>query len=259
MARELFRLFKFVERGDVSERAWERRDAIDAIYKQLTKRRDAADAGDLMVQLQRIVDSHVDVEKPDNKGTAQFDISKIDFGLLRREFEKAPCKNLLVNDLRAAIEQRLEIALRANPLRFNYFERYKRIIDEYNREQDRASIEATFEALIELTESLAEEERRYVREGFTNERQLAVFDMLHKDSLTKSEINQVKQLSRELVDAVQERLSHIERWTEKPETRADVKVLIRDELYLLLPESYPDESISFYRDQIYEYFYSRAA
>ena len=259
MARELFRLFKFVERGDVPGRAWERRDAIDAIYKQLTTRRDAADTGDLMVQLQRIVDSHVRVEKPDGKGTSQFDISKIDFGLLRREFEKAPCKNLLVNDLRAAIEQRLEIALRANPLRVNYFERYQRIIDEYNREQDRASIEATFEALIELTESLTDEERRYVREGFTNERQLAVFDMLYKDSLTKSEINQVKQLSRELVDAVQERLSHMERWTEKPETRADVKVLIRNELYQLLPRSYPDESIPAYRDQIYEYFYSRAA
>ena len=259
MARELFRLFKFVERGDVPERAWERRDAIDAIYKQLTKRRDAADAGDLMVQLQRIVDSHVHVEKPDGKGTSQFDISKIDFCLLRREFEKVPCKNLLVNDLRAAIEQRLEIALRANPLRVNYFERYQRIVDEYNREQDRASIEAIFEALIELTESLTEEERRYVREGFTNERQLAVFDMLYKDSLTKSEISQVKQLSRELVDAVQERLSHMERWTEKPETRADVKVLIRNELYQLLPQSYPDESIPFYRDQIYEYFYSRAA
>ena len=83
--------------------------------------------------------------------------------------------------------------------------------------------------------------------------------MLYKDSLTKSEISQVKQLSRELVDAVQERLSHMERWTEKPETRADVKVLIRNELYQLLPQSYPDESIPFYRDQIYEYFYSRAA
>lgn len=259
MARELFRLFKFVERGDVDACAWARRDAIDAIYKQLTKRRDAADTGDLMVQLQRIVDSHVNVERPDGRGTSQFDISKIDFGLLRRELEKVPCKNLLVNDLRAAIEQRLEIALRANPLRVNYFERYKRIIDEYNREQDRASIEATFEALIELTESLTEEERRYVREGFTNERQLAVFDMLYKDSLTKSEINQVKQLSRELVDAVQERLSHMERWTEKPETRADVKVLIRNELYQMLPQSYSDESIPAYRDQIYEYFYSRAA
>lgn len=82
-----------------------------------------------------------------------------------------------------------------------------------------------------------------------------MFDTLYKDSLTKSEINQVKQLPRELVDTVQERLSYMERWTEQPKTCADVKVLIRNELYQLLPKSYPDESIPAYRDQIYEYFY----
>ena len=109
------------------------------------------------------------------------------------------------------------------------------------------------------SEELSEEEQRFVREGFTNERQLAVFDMLYKDSLTKSEIEQIKQLSRELVDKIQERLAQMVRWTEKPETRSDVKTLIRDELYQLLPQSYPDESILMYRDEIYEYFYSRAA
>ena len=41
--------------------------------------------------------------------------------------------------------------------------------------------------------------------------------------------------------------------------RSDVKTLIRDELYQLLPQSYPDESILMYRDVIYEYFYLRAA
>ena len=259
MARELFKLFKFVEKGDVDGGAWARRDAIDAIYKQLVKRRDVADIGDIMVQLQRIVDAHVMVDKTSDKGTARFDISKIDFDLLHREFEKAPHKNLLVDDLREAIEQRLELALRANPRRSDYYERYQRIIDEYNREQDRATIEATFEALMKLSEELSEEEQRFVREGFTNERQLAVFDMLYKDSLTKSEIEQIKQLSRELVDKIQERLAQMVRWTEKPETRSDVKTLIRDELYQLLPQSYPDESILMYRDEIYEYFYSRAA
>ena len=33
MARELFKYFKFVEKGDVNGGAWARRDAIDAIYK----------------------------------------------------------------------------------------------------------------------------------------------------------------------------------------------------------------------------------
>jgi type I restriction enzyme R subunit len=141
----------------------------------------------------------------------------------------------------------------------DFYERYQKIIDEYNQEQDRASIEATFEKLMKLSEDLSEEEQRFVREGFTNERQLAVFDMLYKESLTKDEIAQVKELARELVDKIQERLAQMTRWTEKPETRAEVDTIIRNELYRLLPASYPDESIAAYRTEIYEYFYARAA
>ncbi len=220
MARELFKYFKFVEKGDVNGGAWARRDAIDAIYKLLTKRRDTADTTDIMVRLQQIIDEHIDVRVADDKGEGRFDISRIDFDLLHREFEKAKQKNLLVGELRDVIEDRLVKALRENPRRADFYERYQKIIDEYNQEQDRASIEATFEKLMKLSEDLSEEEQRFVREGFTNERQLAVFDMLYKDSLTKDEIVQVKELARELVDKIQERLAQMTRWTEKPETRA---------------------------------------
>lgn len=259
MARELFKYFKFVEKGDVNGGAWARRDAIDAIYKLLTKRRDTADTTDIMVRLQQIIDEHIDVRVADDKGEGRFDISRIDFDLLHREFEKAKQKNLLVGELRDVIEDRLVKALKENPRRADFYERYQKIIDEYNQEQDRASIEATFEKLMKLSEDLSEEEQRFVREGFTNERQLAVFDMLYKDSLTKDEIAQVKELARELVDKIQERLAQMTRWTEKPETRAEVDTIIRNELYRLLPASYPDESIAAYRAEIYEYFYARAA
>ena len=76
---------------------------------------------------------------------------------------------------------------------------------------------------------------------------------------SKDEIKQVKTMCVELVEVVQERLAKMSRWKEKPETRADVDTLIRDELYRMLPASYPDESIPDYREQIFEYFYSRAA
>ena len=259
MARELFKLFKFIEKGDVNGLARAKRDAIDAIYKLLTKRRNTADTSDIMVQLQKIIDEHIDVHAADDKGSGRFDISKIDFDLLHREFEKAKQKNLLMGELRDVIENRLIKALRDNPSRTDFYDRYQKIIDDYNKEQDRATIEATFEELMKLSEDLNAEEQRFVREGFTNERQLAVFDMLYKESLSKDEISQVKSLARELVDAIQERLSQMTRWTEKPETRAEVSTLIRNELYLHLPASYPDESIAGYRAEIYEYFYSRAA
>ena len=259
MARELFKLFKFIERNDVSQDDWARRDAIDAIYKEITKRRDVADTGDVMVELQSIIDEHVSVNEVDKSDPARFDISGIDFDLLHREFEKRQEKNLLLGEMRSVIERRLEAALRRNPARADFFKQYESIIDQYNKEQDRATIEATFEALMKLSQDLDDEQRRYVREGFTSEEQLAVFDMVYKDSLSKDEIKQVKTMCVELVEVVQERLAKMSRWKEKPETRADVDTLIRDELYRMLPASYPDESIPDYREQIFEYFYSRAA
>ncbi len=259
MARELFKLFKFIERGDVPAESWAERNAIDAIYKEIAKRRDAADTGDIMVQLQSIIDEHVSVDEVDKSEPARFDISGIDFDLLHREFEKKKEKNLLLGDMRAVIERRLEVALRQNPTRTDFFKRYESIIDRYNMEQDRATIEATFESLMKLSQDLDDEQKRYVCEGFTSEEQLAVFDMVYKDSLTKDEIKQLKSMCVELVEMVQQRLSEMSHWREKPETRADVDTLIRDELYKKLPMSYPDEAIAGYRSEIFEYFYTRAA
>lgn len=259
MARELFKMFKFVERGDVSRSDWARRDAIDAIYSQLNKRRDTADTTDIIVSLQQIIDEHISVKAVSDDSDRRFDISNIDFDLLHNEFSKVKQKNLLVGDLRGVIEARLVKALKVNPMRSDFYNRYQAIIEEYNREQDRASIESIFEKLMKLSEALDDEQKRYVREGFTDERQLAVFDMLYKDSLTKDEIAKVKELARALVDKIQESLASMTRWTEKPETRAEVDTLIRNELYKQLPASYPDESIQKYRSEIYEYFYSRAA
>ena len=259
MAREHFKLCKFVEKGDVDGGTRARRNAIDAISKQLTKRRDVADTGRIMVQLQHIVDSHVTMDDIGDKESARFAISKIDFELLHREFEGTPHSNLLVDDLRDAIGHRLEAALRNNPRRADCYEQYQRIIDKRNREQDRVTIEAKFEALMKLSEELPDEEQRFVREGFTNEWQPSVFDMLYKNDLVKGEIEQISRLSCQLVDKIQKRLSQMVRWTEKPKTRSDVKTLIRDELYQSLPMSHPDESILAYRDESYEFFYSRAA
>ena len=259
MARALFKLFKFIEFGDVSRDAWAHRDAIDAIYREVTKRRDVADTGDVMVQLQKIIDEHIEVSEADKSEPARFDISAIDFDLLHREFEKKTEKNLLLGDMRAVIERRLEIALQQNPARTDFFKRYESIIDQYNKEQDRATIEATFEALMKLSQDLDDEQKRYVREGFATEEQLAVFDMVYKDSLSKEDIKKVKGLCVELVETVRKRLAQMSHWTEKPETLAEVDTLIRDELYKLPEQSYPDDSITKYRAQIIDYFYSRAA
>ena len=105
-----------------------------------------------MVEINGIISEYVQVDIP-GEGLApsrRFDISKIDFDLLRREFAKAKRKNLLLKDLDDLIQQRLSELLFANPQRINYYERYQKIIEDYNREQDRATIEKTFMDLMDL-------------------------------------------------------------------------------------------------------------
>ena len=258
MARELFKLMKFVERKELEKEALDRHSAINAIYKEVTKRRDVADTGDIMVQLQSIIDEHVSIAEGAAKGE-RFDISKIDFDRLHVEFAKTKEKHLLLNDFREVIEYRLEMALRENPRRADFFKRYEAIIESYNKEQDRATIEETFEKLMKLSQELDEEQKSYVAEGFTNPQQQAVFDMLYQETLTKAEIKKIKELAIELVDIIQNRLKEMSNWTEKPETRAEVDILIRDELRMKMPESVSDEALIVYRGEIFNYFYTRFA
>ena len=106
---------------------------------------------------------------------------------------------------------------------------------------------------MDLTKSLSEEEKRYVREGFENDEQLTMYDILIKDDLTKNEIKKIKEVAVELLDKIKEQLATMDHPFEKRETKAAIIVTIRDTLWQKLPESYSDESIDVYKDAVYEY------
>ena len=84
---------------------------------------------------------------------------------MSREFAHTRRKNLLLRDLDELVNQQLAKMLFANPQRIDYYDRYQEIIDAYNAEQNRATIEKTFMDLMELASSLDTEQQRYVREG----------------------------------------------------------------------------------------------
>lgn len=259
MCRELLTLYKYVGRGEVADELIAKRDALRAILNQLTAHRDHADTTDLMVKLQRIVSEHVAVEEPEegSKQATRFDISGIDFDRLAQEFANAKHKHLVIDDLRSVIEERLAIALRDNPLRVDFYKRYEAIIESYNSEQDKAMIEKTFNDLMRLSHDLDEKQREWVREGFENQQQMTVFEMLFKETLTPAEIRQVKAVAVEMVSAIERSLEGMVRWTEKAETRDRVRLIVRDEVYKLPEESYPDSALGGCIDQIYDYFYTR--
>ncbi len=138
-----------------------------------------------------------------------------------------------------------------------YYERYQKIIEAYNSEQDRATIEKTFMDLMALADSLNEEEQRYVREGFSSDEELSMYDMLFRDDLSKSDIQKLKKVAVDLLQKVKAKIAEFDHWTDKQETKSAVDNLIRDVLWNELPESYDDLSVTACRQQVFEYVYTR--
>ena len=80
------------------------------------------------------------------------------------------------------MEKKLAQMLAHNPLRMDYYKKYQEIIADYNREKDRATVEATFAQLIALAASLDTEQRRAAEEGLSDE-ELALFDLLFREKV----------------------------------------------------------------------------
>lgn len=259
-ASELKRLMKYTDRDDINGHTRKQYEAIAAIYAELQKKRKHINTTDLMIEINGIISEYVEIQQTPNvvrEAPRRFDISAIDFDLLRREFAKVRKKNLVLKDLEEVIQQKLDNMILSNPNRINYYERYQHIIDEYNSEQDRATIEKTFMELMDLANQMGEEEQRYVREGFTSDEELSLYDMLFRDDLTKADIKILKEMSASLLHKIKDKISELDHWTDKQETKAAIDNLIRDTLWAELPECYDEVSISMYRQQIYEYIYTR--
>lgn len=256
-ARELFRMFKYISKGEVAVETYRYKNSISEIYDQLQEKRKHADNSALMAQINAIVSEYVTVTKNDGEEESKkFDISNIDFDRLRREFEKAKNKNLLLKDLQQLVETRLASMLRENPLRIDYYQRYQEIVDEYNRDNKKDEIAIIFENLMKLVNELDDESKRYVREGFESDEELTMFDLLVKESLSKEDVKKVKKLAQTMLSKIKARIHELDHWRDKEETQSIISVLIRDLLWEDLPESYDDSAIANYRQQIYEYVYN---
>lgn len=259
-ASELKRLMKYTDRDDVTGHTRKEYEAIAAIYAELQKKRKHVNTTDLMVQINEIIGSYVEIKHMPSmvhEELRRFDISAIDFDLLRREFAKVKKKNLVMKDLEELIQMKLDRMLFTNPERINYYERYQQIIDAYNSEQDRATIEKTFMDLMDLANSMNQEKQRYAREGFNSDEELSLYDMLFREDLSKNDIKKLKEVAATLLQKIKIKISELDHWTDKQETKAAVDNLIRDTLWAELPECYDEVSISVYCQHIYEYVYTR--
>lgn len=259
MCREVFKKFKACLNvpGVNGHRA--DRDAINIVYKSLQRDREQADITDIIRQLHEVVDQAIEVREPrPNAVEKRYDISKIDFDRLRKEFQRSPKKNTLVQNLREIVEQRLQRLLLQNPLRTDLQQHYEQIVAEYNREKDRPTIEKTFEALFAFVQDLDQEAHRAVREGL-DEESLAIFDLLKKSELKPSEIKRIKSVAVQLLETLKQEKLRVDHWRDKEATRDAVRTAIQDYLWderTGLPvESFTEEDVVDMAGEVFRHVY----
>src|SRR5205823_8454932 len=131
---------------------------------------------------------------------------------LRDEFaSKVRRKHAVLQDIREVVEKKLAQMLARNPLRMDFYKKYMEIIADYNREKDRATVEATFAELVKLATSLDAEQRRAAEEGLTDD-ELALFDLLFRESISKADRERLKQASKSLLASLRALLKPIHDW-----------------------------------------------
>ncbi|MBE2295091.1 MAG: type I restriction endonuclease subunit R [Phycisphaerales bacterium] len=262
LARQVFSRFKALLMEPSAFAYAERHDNLEAIYKKLTERRDTADVTELLKALHRIVNEAIRTQASEQtfEDPKFYDLSQIDLEKLRDEFaKKVKWKATALQDIRNLVEQKLTEMLAHNPQRMDYDKRYREIIADYNREKDRVTIEETFTKLVDLAKNLDAEQCRAVEEGLSEE-ELALFDLLKKEHLGKTERERVKLASRDLLQELQNLLAPLDQWTRKAQTQAEVEVFILDHLYSLLPSpSFSDADKAEAAKRVYSFIWQQSA
>jgi type I restriction enzyme R subunit len=262
MARQVFLRFKALIMEPAVFAFAERHDNMEAIYKKLEERRDMSDVTAVLKELHLIVNDAIRTHSPGDDQTESklYDLSIIEMEKLRDEFaSKVKRKATAVEDLRALVEHKLALMMRSNPERMDFYRKYSEIVADYNREKDRVTIEETFAQLALLDAKLDEEAQRAVREHLTED-ELAIFDLLKKDKLTNKQRETVKGASKHLLARVLEVVAARHDWIAKEPTKAEVEVLIQQEVFELLPDPpfNEDEKLTL-AERVYQHVFSQSA
>lgn len=150
------------------------------------------------------------------------DLSLIDFDGLAAKF--AGRKRAETDRLAQLLRQRAIDAATRNPTRYELVERIEQLISDYNAGS--INIDEYLRRLIELSQSLTNEEERSVREGLTEE-ELAIFDLLTQPDpvLTADDREIVKASAKKLLEHLHDKL--VQDWRRKVATTNDVNSTIR--------------------------------
>ncbi|HBY57389.1 MAG TPA: DEAD/DEAH box helicase [Candidatus Atribacteria bacterium] len=229
-------------------------DLFRAIQEKIYSLNPEVDISEIKGKLENLLDESVgvvDINKEKEKYYKnKIDLSKIDFERIKKKFFEGN-KHIEVERLKNAISRKINLLVMLNKSRKDLLEKFQKLIEEYN--SGAINIEILFKELIDFAKQLDEEDKRHIREGFTEE-ELAIFDLLNKPDLSKKEEKQVKQASKELLSKLKQEKLVLE-WRKKQQARASVKVTIEEILDKYLPISYSKDIFQEKCQQVYQHIY----
>jgi type I restriction enzyme R subunit len=216
------------------------------------------DVTGVMAHINRLLDESIAadgfrISEPVPSRPGIIDISAIDFKALAKRFASSGRRNTELEQLKAAIRARLARMIRLNRTRTDYLAKFQDLIDSYNAGS--RNIEELFNELLELSQSLSEEQARHVREQLTEE-ELVIFDLLTRPGpdLSPGERDEVKKVARVMLEKLNTAV--VLNWRQKVQARAQVRLLIEDVLDQGLPRAYTpklyQDKVSVLFEHVYE-------
>jgi type I restriction enzyme R subunit len=258
MARDVFRKYQALYPEEQVKQFIKQFNAIEAIYQQLNQQTKDADITEIMLRLQSVVNDNITIQKnmvsePDG---VYIDLGSLDFDKLKAAFAKAEKKNTIVFDLQRAVDNKLKQMLKNNPLRMEFYNRYKEIIEEYNNGKNLEDTVRSFNNLFSFIENLTIEDARAMRENL-NEDGLAIFDLLRSGkTLSTEEIKEVKKIAVDTLEKLKTEKLIIDRWRESRQITAQIKTMIFDSFQWLPQPVYTDSDVADKTMSVYQHIYS---
>ncbi|MBK7780819.1 MAG: type I restriction endonuclease subunit R [Ardenticatenia bacterium] len=210
------------------------------------------DISTIMAQISGLLDTSITGLRIREAGPPPIDLSKINFEALAQRFKESQHKNTDLEALKAAIRVKLDKLVRLNRTRVDFAGKFEALIESYNAGS--RSIEQLFEDLLDLSNSLDDEQQRHIREHLSEE-ELVIFDILTRPApeLTTGERAEVKKVAHDLLTRLKELL--VLNWRQKAAARAALRLAIEDTLDTGLPRAYERELYVLKCSAVFEHVY----
>jgi type I restriction enzyme, R subunit len=250
LANQVVRLYKAMLPDQSANEFAPVKTCLAVLAEKIRSFTEEASIDDLMEKVGELLDESIATKGYVIHATEQstlIDLSQIDFEALKAHFEKGR-KHTEAEKLKGAVGKKLQQMVQLNKTRTDLLEKFKKLIDEYNKGLD---VDGFFEKLVAFVKELSEEDQRGVAEQLTQE-ELAVFDILTKPTpdLPPKEKKEVKGIARKLLQTLKQAKLVLD-WRKKLRTRADVfatvKTVLDDLPRIYTPELYQEKCDAVYR------------